>query len=63
MREALAKLKVASGPASLMPDDLLDFDAEGQNKIGNIMAQVVDGKFVTVWPEAYASQPFKAPKK
>lgn len=63
VREALAKLKVASGPASLMPDDLLDFDTEGQNKIGNIMAQVVDGKFVTVWPEAYASQPFKAPKK
>jgi len=63
VRDALAKLKISGGPASLMPDDVLEFDADGQNKIGNIMAQVIDGKFVTVWPDAYAAQSFKLPKK
>ena len=63
VRNALTKLKVNSGPASLLPDDVLEFDLDGQNKIGNVIAQMIDGRFVTVWPETFAAQPFKAPKK
>lgn len=62
IRDALRKLKLPSGPASLLPNDALAFDENGQNIVGNVMSQVIDGNFVTVWPEAVASKPIKLPK-
>jgi branched-chain amino acid transport system substrate-binding protein len=62
IRDALRKLKLTSGPASLLPNDALAFDENGQNIIGNVMSQVIDGNFVTVWPEAVASKQIKFAK-
>lgn len=61
LRDALRKIKLSSGPASLLPNDALAFDDNGQNIVGNVMSQVIDGQFVTVWPEAVASKPVKLP--
>ena len=61
IRDALRKIKLPSGPASLLPNDGLAFDENGQNIVGNVMSQVIDGQFVTVWPEAVASKPIKLP--
>lgn len=61
IRDALRKIKLPSGPASLLPNDALAFDENGQNIVGNVMSQVIDGQFVTVWPEAVASKPVKLP--
>jgi branched-subunit amino acid ABC-type transport system permease component/ABC-type branched-subunit amino acid transport system substrate-binding protein len=61
LRDALRRLNVSEGPASLLPNDALAFDEHGQNQVGNVMSQVVDGRFVTVWPEAVASQPVRLP--
>lgn len=55
---ALRSLRIASGPASLLPGDVLAFDENGQNRVGNVIAQVLDGQFVTVWPQAVASRGF-----
>jgi branched-subunit amino acid ABC-type transport system permease component/ABC-type branched-subunit amino acid transport system substrate-binding protein len=63
LRNALRHLKVSEGPASLLPNDALAFDEHGQNHVGNVMSQVIDGRFVTVWPEAVASQPVKLPRE
>lgn len=57
LRDAIRRLRIADGPASLLPNDALAFDEHGQNKVGNVMSQIIDGRFVTVWPEAVASQP------
>jgi len=62
IRDALRKLKLPSGPASLLPNDALAFDENGQNIVGNVMSQVIDGNFVTVWPEAVASKQIKFAK-
>lgn len=62
IRDALRKLKLSTGPASLLPNGALAFDENGQNIVGNVMSQVIDGNFVTVWPEAVASQPIKLAK-
>jgi len=62
IRDALRKLKLSNGPASLLPNDALAFDENGQNIVGNVMSQVIDGNFVTVWPEAVASKPIKFAK-
>lgn len=59
VRDALRTLKRKDGPASLLPNDELAFDAQGQNKVGNVVSQVQGGRFVTVWPEAVASQPIR----
>lgn len=59
IRDALRSLKLPDGPASLLPNDALAFDENGQNIVGNIMSQVQDGKFVTVWPPEVASQPLR----
>jgi branched-chain amino acid transport system substrate-binding protein len=56
IRDALRKLDLKDGPASLLPNDALAFDKDGQNHVGNVMSQVIGGKFVTVWPEATAAQ-------
>ena len=58
-----ASLEGQRGPASLLPNDALAFDEHGQNHVGNVMSQVIDGRFVTVWPEAVASQPVKLPRE
>ena len=62
IRDALRKLKLSTGPASLLPNGALAFDENGQNIVGNVMSQVIDGNFVTVWPEAVASKPIKLAK-
>lgn len=62
IRDALRQLKLKDGPATLLPNDALAFDESGQNHVSNVMSQVIDGKFVTVWPTNFAAQPFK-PRK
>jgi branched-chain amino acid transport system substrate-binding protein len=54
LRDSLRDLRLDSGPASLLPNDALDFDAAGQNNVGNVISQIVGGRFVTIWPEAVA---------
>lgn len=56
VRDALRSLKIADGPASLLPQDVLSFDEQGQSQAKCVVVQAVDGKFVTVWPENVASQ-------
>ena len=63
IRDALRKLRLSDGPAALLPNDALAFDENGQNIVGNVMSQVIDGQFVTVWPEAVASKPIKLPSR
>jgi branched-chain amino acid transport system substrate-binding protein len=62
LRDALRRLEVRQGPASLLPNEALAFDEHGQNQVGNVVSQVIDGRFVTVWPESVASQPLKLPR-
>lgn len=59
IRDMLRKIRLPTGPASLLPNEALAFDENGQNQVGNVMSQVIDGQFVTVWPEAVASRPVK----
>jgi len=54
VRDGLAALKEKSGPVSLLPSDEFSFDAAGQHVVGNVVVQVINGKFVTIWPEAVA---------
>jgi branched-subunit amino acid ABC-type transport system permease component/ABC-type branched-subunit amino acid transport system substrate-binding protein len=62
LRDALRRLEVRQGPASLLPNEALAFDEHGQNQVGNVVSQVIGGRFVTVWPESVASQPLKLPR-
>lgn len=59
LRNALRGLRLEQGPASLLPNEALAFDASGQNNVGNVISQVIDGQFVTVWPEPVASRPLR----
>ncbi|MEO8297788.1 MAG: ABC transporter substrate-binding protein [Burkholderiales bacterium] len=56
VRDALASLKTKTGPVSLLPSDEFAFDASGQLPVGSVVAQVINGKFVTVWPDSVAAQ-------
>lgn len=57
IREELAKTRIESGPASILPAGKIEFDEKGQNKYAQlIMVQVRDGKRVTVWPQVAAAQ-------
>lgn len=56
VRDALARIKVTDGPAAVLPDDVIEFDERGQNTVGAVVAQVIGGKFVTVWPASVAVQ-------
>lgn len=56
VRDAMKAIRIADGPASLLPNDALAFNDQGQNEVGNVIAQVIDGKFVTVWPDAVAAR-------
>lgn len=56
VRDALATLKSATGPLTLLPSrQLFGFDTAGQHLVGSVVAQVIDGKFVTVWPPEVAA--------
>lgn len=57
IREALTTLKVTDGPASVLPQPVLSFDEQGQSPSTCVIVQAIDGKFVTVWPEAVAVRP------
>jgi branched-chain amino acid transport system substrate-binding protein len=57
IREALRSLKIKDGPASVLPAPELSFDEQGQSPATCVMVQAIDGKFVTIWPEAVAAQP------
>lgn len=62
VREALAAVKAKTGPTTVLPSEELAFDADRQHKVGHVIVQVIDGKFVTVWPTAVAAGqivPFK----
>lgn len=57
IRDALRTLRIKDGPASLLPAPELYFDEQGQAPSTCVVVQVIDGKFVTVWPDAVAAQP------
>lgn len=61
LRKAMHEIKITDGPGAVLPEAAIAFDENGQNKIGLIVSQVIDGKFVTVWPEAYAAKPLVIP--
>lgn len=56
IRDALRTLKITDGPASLLPQDVLSFDEQGQSPAKCVVVQAVEGKFVTVWPENVAAR-------
>lgn len=62
IRDALAALNLASGPGTLLPSARLQFDANGQLPVSFVAVQIVGNKYVTVWPEAYASSPIVTKK-
>ena len=56
IQKALRETKIA-GDQLIMPWGGIEFDAQGQNKLGaGIIVQVQDGKYVTVWPFPLASK-------
>jgi branched-chain amino acid transport system substrate-binding protein len=56
INDALHQLKIEPGPLMVMPYSRIEFDSAGQNpNARELILQVRDGHFVTVWPEAYAS--------
>ncbi len=60
VRDALAKEDFTS--PMIMPYEKIQFGPDGQNKqefTHNIIVQVQNGKFVTVWPEKYAAGKLK----
>lgn len=57
IREALTTLKITDGPAAVLPAPVLSFDEQGQSPATCVIVQAIDGKFVTVWPEAVAVRP------
>lgn len=57
IRDALASLKISDGPAAVLPAPVLSFDEQGQSPATCVIVQAIDGKFVTVWPEAVAVRP------
>jgi branched-chain amino acid transport system substrate-binding protein len=63
IRDALASLKIGSGPATLLPTEGMQFDPTGQLPVTFVAVQIIGNKYVTVWPEAYASGSIvKSPK-
>lgn len=55
VRNGLAAIRTKTGPVTLLPSEEFAFDAAGQHAVANVVAQVVDGRFVTVWPPAVAA--------
>jgi branched-chain amino acid transport system substrate-binding protein len=57
VRDGLSALTSKNGPETLLPINEFAFDANGQLPVGNVVVQVINGKFVTVWPSAVAAAP------
>lgn len=55
INRAMREIEIRDGPGAVLADDSIAFDENGQNELGLIVAQVIDGKFVTVWPESFAA--------
>lgn len=62
IRKALASIKRTSGPTTLLPSSDFSFDSTGQLKVGFVGVQVIDGKFVSIWPRELAVQAVASPK-
>ena len=55
IRDALAETNISSGPATIVPFDLIEFGPDGQSIHSALIGmQVQNGKFNTVWPKAVA---------
>lgn len=63
IRAALASMKLPTGPGTVLPADGLQFDADGQLAVRNVVVQIIGGKFVTVFPEAIAAGKIVLPRK
>lgn len=57
LRDGLAAVKTSTGPVSLLPSNEFSFDSAGQHVVGNVVIQIIDNKFVTVWPPSVAVKP------
>lgn len=62
IREALTKVTIEPGPKLIMPYKRIKFDNTGQNDSQLLVTQNVGGRFVTVWPEKFASAKTKVSK-
>jgi len=64
LREALTKIRIDPGPQMILPREFIKFREDGMNMGGSfIYLQVLNGIFVTVWPEKYASTRVKISPK
>jgi branched-chain amino acid transport system substrate-binding protein len=54
VRSGLSAVKARTGATTVLPSAEFGFDASGQHKVGFVGVQVLDGKFVTVWPPEVA---------
>jgi branched-chain amino acid transport system substrate-binding protein len=56
LRDALAKIDVGPGADLFLPYERIKFNEKGLIVGGGfIMTQIVNGDFVSVWPDKYAS--------
>jgi branched-chain amino acid transport system substrate-binding protein len=64
LRDALAKIDIRSGPASMVATNRIAFDENGQTDFTNLITQIIDGIQRTVWPLGAAARPvvFPIPK-
>jgi len=58
IRDALASLHITSGPAAILPQAVIEFGPDGQNNLRNVIVEIIDGKFVPVWPEKFGARKF-----
>jgi branched-chain amino acid transport system substrate-binding protein len=63
VRDAMTKVNLKPGPTIILPYKGLKFDSTGQNDEAQLLiTQMIDGKFVTVWPEQFATAKTKFSK-
>jgi len=61
VRDALAATKTP-GAQTIMPWRGIEFGPDGQNLLSDpVLIQYLNGRFVTVFPEAFAAAPAKWP--
>ncbi len=61
IRDALAETRIDSGPAMVVPFDLIEFGPDGQSIHSALVGiQVQDGGFKTIWPPGVAPESNKA---
>lgn len=55
VRDALEKIYIDRGPASIVPLGRIALDTDGQGEFAALVTQIVNGKHRTVWPKELAT--------